>query len=99
VITTLRHLAEIVDVPYRFLRETVGREREAANYRLFRISKRSGGYRFIHEVGSPLLVVRNISTKSFCRSSNPMGRLLPSIPLAAFEVCADALRCKVASAL
>lgn len=71
VVTTLRHLAEIVDVPYNFLRETVLRKREAANYRLFPVSKRSGGTRFIHEVGSQLLRVQKFLNQNVLQVCAP----------------------------
>ena len=54
VIFTLGHLAKITGIDHRFLHATVNREREAANYRMFAIRKRSGGKRFIHAVSSTL---------------------------------------------
>lgn len=59
VIFTLGHLAHIVGVDHEFLRQTVNRNREVANYRIYRISKRSGGYRYIHAVGKQLLDVQS----------------------------------------
>jgi len=58
VIFTLRHLAKIVDVDYGLLRATVERRREAANYRMFAIKKRSGGRRHIHSVTGNLFKVQ-----------------------------------------
>lgn len=54
VIFTLKHLSMIAGVDYLALRRTVERRREAANYRMFAIKKRSGGRRFIHSVTEPL---------------------------------------------
>lgn len=45
-VLTLRHLAELTRVPYKFLRAIVGRRGEEP-YRLFRIAKRRGGHRTI----------------------------------------------------
>lgn len=50
VIFTLRHLSKITEVDYSLLRASVERRREAANYRMFAIKKRSGGRRHIHAV-------------------------------------------------
>jgi RNA-directed DNA polymerase len=58
VIFTLGHLAKITQVDYKFLRDTVDRRRESANYRMFAVKKRSGGRRFIHAVSGKLLAVQ-----------------------------------------
>ena len=58
VIFTLRHLAKITAVEYHFLRETVDRYRESANYRMFAVKKRSGGRRHIHAVSRDLFKVQ-----------------------------------------
>lgn len=50
VVFTLNHLAKITGVPYPVLLNTVNRKRETANYKMFAISKRSGGRRHIHAV-------------------------------------------------
>lgn len=51
VIFSLKHLSKITGVDYRILHDTVGRKREAANYRMFSVQKRSGrGRRYIHAV-------------------------------------------------
>ena len=42
VIFTLRHLAKITAVEYHFLRKTVDRFRESANYRMFAVKKKIG---------------------------------------------------------
>lgn len=58
VVFSLRHLAELADVRYWFLHETVNRMRESSNYRMYRIRKRSGGFRWIHSVSGELLKVQ-----------------------------------------
>lgn len=57
VVFSLEHLSRITHVSYQMLRATVERKRESANYRMFRISKRSGGFRFIHAVTGDLQIV------------------------------------------
>jgi RNA-directed DNA polymerase len=54
VVFSLKHLSGIVGVNYDTLRESVRRKREAANYRMYRIAKRDGTFRHIHEVTSDL---------------------------------------------
>lgn len=54
VIFSLKHLSIIAGVNYKFLRDTVNRKRESANYRVFSIQKRSGGRRFIHALSDDL---------------------------------------------
>lgn len=81
VVFSLGHLAKITGTDYGFLHETVDRRRDAANYRMFAITKRSGGRRFIHAVGGKLLAVqqfinadilqktqRHPAAFAFCRS-------------------------------
>lgn len=58
VVFSLEHLSRITHVSYTMLRATVERKRESANYRMFAISKRSGGLRFIHAVTGDLQVVQ-----------------------------------------
>jgi RNA-directed DNA polymerase len=58
VIFTLGHLSTITSTSYRLLHDTVNRKRESANYTLFRIHKRRGGYRFIHAVNGDLLYIQ-----------------------------------------
>lgn len=57
VIFSLEHLSRITHVSYAMLRATVDRKRESANYRMFSVSKRSGGLRFIHAVTGDLQIV------------------------------------------
>lgn len=58
VIFSLEHLSRITHVSYAMLRATVERQRESANYRMFAVSKRSGGLRFIHAVTGDLQSVQ-----------------------------------------
>lgn len=71
VIFTLGHLAKITGVSYKMLRATVNRKREASNYRMFAIKKRSGGRRFIHSVSTDLLRVQQFINQSILQSSQP----------------------------
>ncbi|WP_151748879.1 reverse transcriptase family protein [Acinetobacter lactucae] len=57
-IFTLNHLAKITGVTYHFLRSTVLRNRELANYKMYAINKKSGGRRHIHSVNGKLLKVQ-----------------------------------------
>jgi RNA-directed DNA polymerase len=58
VVFSLEHLSRITRVSYAMLRATVERKREAANYRMFAVSKRSGGRRFIHAVTGELQIIQ-----------------------------------------
>jgi RNA-directed DNA polymerase len=58
VVFSLEHLSRITHVSYAMLRATVERRRESANYRMFAVSKRSGGLRFIHAVAGDLQAVQ-----------------------------------------
>lgn len=58
VVFSLEHLSRITSVSYAMLRATVERKRESANYRMFAVSKRSGGLRFIHAVTGDLQIVQ-----------------------------------------
>ena len=58
VVFSLGHLSKITGVDYHVLHQTVDRDRETANYKMFRISKRSGGFRYIHIVESKLARVQ-----------------------------------------
>ncbi len=58
VVFSLEHLSRITRVSYAMLRATVERKRESANYRMFTVSKRSGGLRFIHAVNGDLQTVQ-----------------------------------------
>lgn len=71
VIFTLRHLSKIVNVEYSLLRKTVERKREAANYRMFAIKKRSGGQRFIHAVIKPLFTTQQFINTAILQAVKP----------------------------
>ncbi len=71
VVFSLNHLGKICGVSYRFLRETVARERETSNYRMFAVAKRSGGRRFIHAVRSNLLAVQTFINEEILQKRNP----------------------------
>ncbi|MCB1203400.1 MAG: RNA-directed DNA polymerase [Verrucomicrobiae bacterium] len=58
VVFSLEHLSRITHVSYAMLRATIERNRESANYRMFAVSKRSGGLRFIHAVTGDLQIVQ-----------------------------------------
>jgi len=58
VIFSLGHLAHIVGADCDVLKQTVLRNRERANYRMYRITKRSGGHRYIHSVNGKLLEIQ-----------------------------------------
>lgn len=71
VIFTLGHLAKITGIDYTFLHATVNREREAANYRMFAIRKRSGGKRFIHAVSNTLSSVHEFLNREVLSKVEP----------------------------
>lgn len=71
VIFTLRHLAKIVNIDYKILRATVERRREAANYHMFAISKRSGGKRFIHAVSKSLFRTQQFLNSELLQKLKP----------------------------
>jgi RNA-directed DNA polymerase len=58
VIFSLGHFAKITNSDYKFLRDTIERKRELANYKMFAVKKRSGGRRFIHAVSGKLMSVQ-----------------------------------------
>jgi RNA-directed DNA polymerase len=71
VIFSLGHLAKITQSDYMFLRDTVGRRREAANYKMFAVKKRSGGRRFIHAVSGQLIVVQQFVNVEILQHATP----------------------------
>lgn len=71
VIFSLRHLAKLSGVRYWFLHETVNRMREASNYRLFAIKKRSGGRRHIHSVSKELDRVQHWLNEHLLQNCEP----------------------------
>lgn len=71
VIFTLGHLSKITGVDYSLLRATVERRREAANYRMFAIKKRSGGRRHIHAVTGELLRTQQFINSEILQKIEP----------------------------
>src|SRR5260221_6949133 len=63
VVFTLGHLARITGVNYGVIHDSVNRKREAANYRMYAVAKRSGGRRFIHSVCGDLFRVQQFINK------------------------------------
>lgn len=71
VIFTLRHLAKIVGIEYSLLRASAERRREAANYRMFAIKKRSGGRRHIHQVAGELFKAQQFVNTEILQKLRP----------------------------
>jgi len=71
VIFTLGHLAKITHTDYNYLQDTVRRKREAANYKMFDIKKRSGGRRFIHAVNGRLHDVQQFINSELLQKVTP----------------------------
>jgi RNA-directed DNA polymerase len=71
VIFTLGHLAKITDINYKFLWETVARRREVANYKIFWVSKRAGGRRYIHSVTHDLHRVQQFINTEILQNCKP----------------------------
>lgn len=71
VIFTLGHLARITGVGYRMLKESVNRQREGANYRMYAVRKRSGGRRFIHSVSADLFLVQQFINQAILQTCTP----------------------------
>ena len=71
VIFTLGHLSKITKVNYSVLRKTIERRREAANYRMFAIKKRSGGRRHIHAVTKDLLQAQHFINSEVLQTRTP----------------------------
>lgn len=71
VIFSLLHLAHITGADPDFLKKSVERRRETANYRFFFIKKRSGGKRPIHSPTQELLEIQQFIHK-FILSKRPV---------------------------
>lgn len=71
VIFSIAHLAKITNVDYWDLRLTAERKREAANYKMFAVKKRSGGRRFIHSVSGSLFRVQQYINSEILQSVTP----------------------------
>ena len=89
VIFTLNHLSKIVGVDYQFLRETVARKRESANYRVFTIKKRSGGRRHIHSVTGQLFVVHDFINSEVLQKQTPHTASHAFHPSGGIRKCAE----------
>jgi len=71
VIFTLRHLSKITNTNYLVLRKTIMRRRELANYRMFSIKKRSGGWRYIHQVNKELFKIQQFINSEILQKIQP----------------------------
>ena len=71
VIFSIGHLSHITSIDYRILRETVRRNRESINYKIFSIKKRSGGRRFIHSVNNPIFRAHQFINKEILQLTKP----------------------------
>lgn len=71
VVFSLRHLSKITSADYEMLRDTIKRKRDSANYRMYAISKRSGGRRFIHAVSGELFRVQQFINQLILQRCTP----------------------------
>ena len=88
VVFSLNHLATICAVGYDFLRDTVKRKREAHNYRMFAVAKRSGGRRFIHAVCPTLLRVQTFVNQAILQQRHPHSASFAFHPSGGIRKCA-----------
>jgi RNA-directed DNA polymerase len=70
------------------LHETVNRRREGSNYRLFSISKRSGGRRFIHAPSAGLLRVQQFINQEILQKAPPHPASFAFHPSGGIRSCA-----------
>lgn len=63
IIFNLRHLSKITNINQDFLYSVICRFREKDYYKIFRINKKSGGYRFIHSPNNELKKVQYFINK------------------------------------
>lgn len=89
VIFTLRHLSKITGVNYSLLRATVERRREAANYRMFAVKKRSGGKRHIHAVTGDLFKVQQFINSEILQKMKPHPASFAFHPTGGIRDCAS----------
>lgn len=89
VIFTLAHLGKITSSPYKFLHETVNRKRDHLNYSMFRIHKRSGGYRFIHAVNGRLLHIQKFINQEILQKIQPHHCSFAFSRCGGIKKCAD----------
>lgn len=90
VVYTLGHLAQITGVRYKTLQESVARRREAANYRLFNIRKRSGGKRSVHAVSRELARVQQFINEEILQRVQPHAASYAFHPSGGVTRCASA---------
>lgn len=89
VVFTLRHFSQIVGVDYSFLRSSVERRREAANYRMFAIQKRSGGRRHIHAVTGELFKAQQFINSEILQKLKPHPASFAFHPDGGIRSCAS----------
>jgi RNA-directed DNA polymerase len=89
VIFTLRHFSKIVEVDYTLLRASVERRREAANYRMFAIKKRSGGRRHIHAVTGELFKAQQFINSEILQKVRPHAASFAFHPDGGIRACAS----------
>lgn len=92
VVFSLRHLAKICGVDYTMLHATVDRRREGSNYRLFSVSKRSGGRRFIHAPAGDILRVQQFLNQEILQKVKPHPASFAFHPAGGIRRCA-AMHC------
>ncbi|TLU76543.1 hypothetical protein [Mannheimia varigena] len=63
IIFNLKHLSKITNVSQDFLYSVIYKFRNKSCYKVFRINKRSGGYRFIHSPNSELKKTQHFINK------------------------------------
>lgn len=71
VIFNLRHLSKITNIEQQFLYFSICRFQEKQNYKVFRIKKHSGGYRFIHSPNNNLKKIQYFINKYILSGLKP----------------------------
>jgi RNA-directed DNA polymerase len=89
VVFTLGHLARITGIDYRVLHDSVNRRREAANYRMYAVAKRSGGRRFIHSVCGDLFRVQQFINQEILQRCQPHPASFAFHPSGGIRKCAE----------
>jgi RNA-directed DNA polymerase len=89
VIFDLNHLSTITGVGLRLLQSTVNRTRESTNYRMYAVSKRSGGRRFIHAVSSELSRVQSFINREILQRCRPHPRSFAFHASGGIRKCAE----------
>ena len=88
IIFSLKHLATLAKVEFSVLDNTVRRQREAANYRMYAVAKRSGGRRFIHSVCRPLFETQQFINRALLRNLKPHSSSFAFSPDGGIRECA-----------